>query len=78
MMMDSTEHSIGTLFEQLGLDGDEASIERFVDAHRPLDPAVPLAEAPFWSDSQAAFLRESLERDGAWALPVDELDARLR
>lgn len=78
MIMESTDHSVATLFGQLGLDDSEEGIARFVGQHRPLAADVPLAEAPFWSESQATFLREALARDGAWALPVDELDSRLR
>ena len=76
--MNPIDYTLETLFEQLGLEADEAARARFVGEHRPLPAAVLLADAPFWSDAQAAFLRESLARDSPWALPVDELDALLR
>ena len=72
------EHTLETLFEQLGLESDEAARARFVDEHGPLPPDVALADAAFWSSGQAAFLREALAADSPWALPVDELDALLR
>ncbi len=75
--METTSHDVHTLFEQLGLPSDPSAIARFVEAH-PVDEAIPIDEAPFWTPSQAAFLREALEEDAAWAEPVDELSARLR
>ena len=72
------DYTVETLFEQLGLEADEASRARFVEEHGPLPAGTELADAPFWSSGQAAFLREALDRDSPWALPVDELDAQLR
>lgn len=77
--MDSTpHHSLEDLFAQLGLPGDAASQRSFVLRHRPLADDLRLSEAPFWSPSQAAFLREQLRADGEWALAVDSLNAMLR
>ena len=76
--MDTTPHTLSTLFEQLGLSADGDSIRSFIQQHRPLDSAVPLAEAPFWSEGQAAFIQEAIEEDADWAERVDELDALLR
>lgn len=77
-MLESTDNDIATLFGQLGLDGSDAGIEAFVAEHAPLDPTTELAGAPFWSESQARLLRETVLADGPLALAVDELDARLR
>ena len=41
-------------------------------------PDLALAEAPFWSASQAAFLREEIGRDAEWAEVVDRLSLALR
>jgi hypothetical protein len=76
--MDTSKHTLATLFEQLGMDGDAASIEAFVSAHRPIPEATMLADAAFWSTGQAALLREAIAEDSDWAEPVDELDALLR
>ena len=76
--MDTTPHTLSTLFEQLGLPADGDSVCSFIQQHRPLDPAVPLVEAPWWSDGQAAFIQEAIEEDADWAERVDELDALLR
>jgi len=76
--MDTADHTLPTLFAQLGLSSDEADIREFIGTHRPLAPAVKLHEAQWWNDSQSAFLLEAIEEDAAWAEVVDELDALLR
>jgi len=74
--MDETPKTLENLFSQLGLKSDEQSIETFIADH-PLAEGVELFEAPFWSPSQASFLKEKLLEAGPWALVVDELNARL-
>lgn len=77
--MDTSEHSsLSTLFEQLGLPADRASVEQFIVSHAPLAPDVALADAPFWNQAQADFIREGLEDDSDWAEIIDGLDAMLR
>lgn len=76
--MDMSLHRFTELFAQLGLSSDEASIRGFIKAHAPLAPDLALAEAPFWSASQAAFLREEIGRDAEWAEVVDRLSLALR
>jgi len=76
--MDTSVHNLSTLFEQLGLASDAASIERFIIMHKPLASEVPLAKAEFWSSGQSAFLQESIGEDSDWAEQVDQLDALLR
>lgn len=76
--MDTNPHTLNTLFEQLGLPADEASIHTFVAEHRPLGLHTPLHQAPWWNEAQAAFLEEAIEEDADWAEAVDELDALLR
>lgn len=71
-------HPLSELFAQLGLANDAPSIEAFIARHRPLAHAIPLADAPFWSESQRQFLRESIAEDADWAEAVDHLDALLR
>jgi len=39
---------------------------------------VKIADAPFWTPAQAAFLREKLNEDADWAELVDQLSAALR
>ncbi|KEF30243.1 MAG: DUF2789 domain-containing protein [Gammaproteobacteria bacterium] len=76
--MDTSKHSLATLFEQLGLASDDAGIEDFITRYSPLPREVALQDAPFWSESQSHFLEEGLEEDSDWAEVIDELDARMR
>jgi len=76
MMELPTELNLTTLFEQLGLPSDEASINDFVEAH-PLDSDTKLIDARFWTPQQAQLLKEWLRADGEEAVIVDELNVRL-
>ncbi|MBC9072160.1 DUF2789 domain-containing protein [Thauera sp. CAU 1555] len=76
--MESPTHAFSDLFAQLGLPNDNEAIRRFIDGHRPLPDEVELADAPFWTTAQAAFLREELRDDADWAELVDQLSAALR
>ena len=75
--MDYRAPTLSQLFAQLGLPADMADIDAFIDRHGPLLEALPLAEAPFWTPAQAAFLREEIGEDADWAEVVDELNLRL-
>ncbi|MCY1537678.1 hypothetical protein D9M68_731840 [compost metagenome] len=76
--MESPTHSLASLFKQLGLATDPAGIERFIREHSPLAATCKLADAPFWSTAQAAFLREEILEDADWAEVVDQLNVMLR
>ncbi len=71
-------HSFHQLFEQLGLACDDQSIAAFIKANSPLNEQVKLADAPFWTPSQADFLREAVLDDADWAEQVDSLSLALR
>lgn len=71
-------HSFSELFAQLGLDSDADAIENFLSKHSPLDNNIELADAHFWSSSQAQFIREALSSDSDWAEMVDALNLALR
>jgi len=75
--MELPNKDLGTLFEQLGLDSDPASIDAFIGKHGPLPEGVRLADAPFWNDSQVALLRDEWAEDAEWARIVDELNVRM-
>jgi hypothetical protein len=75
--MENQRHDLASLFAQLGLPSDPAAIDAFIAAHRPLPPGVRLAEASFWSPTQAAFLAEQLQDDADWSEVVDELNSEL-
>lgn len=74
----TTHHTMQDLFAQLGLPSEPAEIRAFVRCHRPLPDHLRLSDAPFWTDSQAAFLREQIRVDDDWAVLVDTLNAQLR
>ena len=75
--MELPNKDMSTLFDQLGLPSDPASIDNFIADHAPLPNHVKLTEAPFWSDSQRAFLKDELMEDAEWAPIVDELNVRI-
>lgn len=74
----TTHHTMEELFAQLGLPSEPADIKAFVRQHRPLPDHLRLADAPFWTDSQASFLREQIRVDDDWAVLIDTLNAQLR
>ncbi|MDE1464434.1 DUF2789 domain-containing protein [Spartinivicinus poritis] len=75
--MDTSQHNLCTLFQQLGLSASSEEIDKFLAVHS-LKPGAQLSEADFWNESQAEFLRAAVAEDADWAEVVDELDARLR
>lgn len=76
--MENPTHSLPSLFKQLGLDNDPTGIEQFIATHSPLKPDLHLADAFFWSKSQADFLRDEILDDADWAEVVDQLNVLLR
>ncbi|MFQ6371279.1 DUF2789 domain-containing protein [Shewanella sp. YIC-542] len=70
-------HQMTALFQQLGLESDETAIRDFFERHY-LPQDVMLADAPFWTPAQRAFLKESLACDDQWATIIDHMDASLR
>ena len=77
-MMDGTQPGFTELFAQLGLECDEASIQRFLRTHAPLADDVEIQDAAFWSEQQAMFLKEKIASDGSWAIAIDQLSTALR
>ncbi|MFP6832093.1 hypothetical protein PS684_04389 [Pseudomonas fluorescens] len=76
--MESPTHSLPSLFKQLGLPDEPVDIEKFIATHSPLKPDLHLADAFFWTKSQAEFLRDEILDDADWAEVVDQLDVLLR
>lgn len=75
--MELSHHTVHDLFAQLGLPNEEADIHAFVAAHRPLPEGTRLADADFWSEAQARFLRDEIREDADWAEVVDQLNLML-
>lgn len=75
--MDRTpHHSLIDLFLQLGLPAEPADIAAFIESHQ-LRPGQHIADAPFWNESQAAFLRSALLADAEWVVKIDSLAVSL-
>lgn len=74
--MDTSPHTLLTLFTQLGLDSNEQAIKQFTQLHK-LAPGMAIQDAPFWNAAQASFLRESLKQDADWCDIIDELNVLL-
>ena len=67
------------LFAQLGLPNSPDAIAAFLNQHRPLPNDVLLADADFWDESQAQFIREKkLEDSPEWTQLIDQLSEALR
>lgn len=76
--METHNHNLNSLFEQLGIPSSDLQIVEFVVQHRPIADEIPIDEANFWNPSQASFLHSALEQNSDWAQVVDQLDAQLR
>ena len=76
--MESQTHTLTNLFAQLGLPNEPRAMEAFIATHAPLADAIPLAEAAFWTPSQAAFLKAEIAEDADWSAVVDSLNLQLR
>jgi hypothetical protein len=76
--MQAQLHTMSNLFAQLGLPAEDAAVEQFIAAHRPLDNDIALYRAPFWSAMQRDFLKEEIIEDADWSSVIDELNGRLR
>ena len=75
--MDTSDHSMQSLFAQLGLANSDAAIDNFIQNNH-LPDEIPIENAAFWSAGQAQFIREAITQDADWAEVVDHLDTQLR
>ncbi len=75
--MDAPVHPLSEVFQQLGLPDDAVEIDKFITTHSPLDQDVKLVDAPFWTDAQRTFLKESYEKDADWIPMIDQLNVML-
>jgi hypothetical protein len=58
-------------------DNSAVAIASSIVRHGPPPGHVILHEAPFWSASQGAFLREAIVDGAGWAAVADELNLKL-
>ncbi len=70
--METCQHHLKDLFQQLGLALELHEIDKFVHTH-PLSSETKLKDAPFWNSSQKQFLSEAFELDSAWSHAADHL-----
>ncbi|MFB9887678.1 DUF2789 domain-containing protein [Balneatrix alpica] len=76
--MDTTPHTLSTLFAQLGLDSSSQAINQFIRQQGPLPDDLPLEQASCWNPAQARFIQEALAQDSDWSEVVDELNVLMR
>ncbi len=76
--MDLSNHTLNSLFQQLGLPDSDREINDFIDQNKGIDKTIALHKANIWSPSQSAFIKESQEEDSDWTEVIDHLDAQLR
>lgn len=74
--METFPHDFKNLMRQLGLTEEDA-VHSFLAHHQHLPHDVLLENAPFWSASQAAFLREEMLNDSDWVEAIDQLNSML-
>ena len=75
--MEIRTHRFWELFAQLGLPHSPEDIRSFIESNAPLPAGLTLAQAEFWTESQAAFLQESYDLDSDWISLVDQLNEKL-
>lgn len=75
--MDTSRHTLESLFAQLGLNDSNEAIVEFINEHR-LSDSRRLDHADFWNSSQAQFIHEAWIDDADWVTVVDKLDNLLR
>ena len=76
--MDTSFHVVKDLFLQIGLSNESPDIDSFIRENKGIPSSIPIWEADFWTQSQAAFLKESYDEDSDWVEAVDHLDSLLR
>ena len=62
----------------LGLPADASSITAFIEDHAGACQTCSLSDATIWTDSQRAFLKESINEDSDWAILAEQLTSLLR
>lgn len=75
--MECFEHTLESLFEQLGLASDQKAMAHFIEQHS-LSNSDTIISAPFWTKSQRQFLSEAYAEDSDWTEQIDILATLLR
>ena len=61
--MESQAHTLSSLFDQLGLDAQNTSIDNFITINKTIPCNVELHDATFCKASQASFLKQMKDED---------------
>ncbi len=64
------------LFQQLGLDADDAAIDQFIREHQ-LPAETKLHCAELWTEGQRQFLQSHWKKDDDWAIVIETLNEQL-
>lgn len=75
--MNNANHRFHELFAQLGLPNNADEIAHFLTVHASMADGFRLPDAPYWTHSQASFLRDALLQDSDWSGLVDQLSQAL-
>lgn len=70
--METFQHDIPHLFEQLGLPNSASDIENFIVNNR-LKEGQRITEAKCWNASQIEFFENEFDQDSQWCIAIDEL-----
>jgi hypothetical protein len=76
--MNQAMYHFSELFAQLGLPSEPGEVIHFLTTHRSMSTGFRLPDAPYWTPSQASFLRESLMQDSDCSDVVDQLSGALQ
>ena len=77
MTIETTVHSVENLFAQLGLPSETNEVQQFIVTNGRLSTDILLADAPFWTSAQSAFLKEEILMDADWAAVIEQLNVAI-
>ena len=70
--METFQHDLPNLFDQLGLDSSPDGIDKFAQQNK-LKKDQKITDAPCWNAAQIRFLEKELEQDSEWCIAIDHL-----
>ena len=74
MTIETTRHSMESLFAQLGLPSETNEVQQFIVMNGRLSTDILLEDAPFWTSAQSTFLKEEILMDADWAAVIEQLN----
>tara|TARA_B100001094_G_scaffold333441_1_gene412319 strand:- start:23660 stop:23935 length:276 start_codon:yes stop_codon:yes gene_type:complete len=70
--METFQHDLPNLFDQLGLDSSPDAIDQFAQDNK-LKKDQKITDASCWNAAQIRFLEKELEQDSEWCIAIDQL-----